>query len=160
MTVGRIALALLAPAFVGVTTPLHARENRVVTCDTWRARAAPSQGGPALVANVPSSMTPIDLNAVQMTDRKLTHQMVVEGLWAQRTPTDALMVTARFVNCTSKPLVVQARSSFMDHDQVPTEPASMWRSVFIPPRATATYQERSIGERQVAAYLIELRSDQ
>ncbi len=104
-------------------------------------------------------MTPIDLNAVQMTDKSLTRRMVVEGLWAQRTETDALMVTARFVNCKDTPLVVQARSSFMDANQIPTENASMWRTVFIPPRGTGTYQERSIGTKKVAAYLIELRSD-
>ena len=154
------AKALAALALAAAAHPSLARENRVVTCDTWIARAAPAPSGPALVANVPRSMTPIDLNAVQMTDRRLGRRMVVEGLWAQRTETDALMVTARFVNCTNTPLVVQARSSFMDRNQMPTEGASMWRTVFIPPRATGTYQERSIGTKNVAAYLIELRSDQ
>lgn len=147
------ALALLAlPA-----QPAAARENRVVTCSTWRAREAESPGGPALVANVPSSMTPIDLDAVQMTDRKLTRRMVVEGLFAQRTPANTLLVTARFVNCTDKPLVVEARSSFMDASQVPTEPNSVWRRVYLPPRATGVYQERSLATTKVAAYLIELR---
>lgn len=147
------ALVLLLPA-----QPAAARENRVVKCSTWQAREAESSGGPALVANVPASMTPIDLNAVQMTDRKLTRRMVVAGLFAQRTPANTLLVTARFVNCTDKPLVVQARSSFMDASQAPSEPASIWRTVYLAPRATGTYQERSIGTRQVAAYLIELRS--
>lgn len=156
-----VALALAAgglASLVPVSAP--ARENRVVTCRTSAARAALGAGGPALVANVSRSMTPIDLNAVQMTDKALTRTMVVEGLWAQRTPTDALMVTARFVNCKDEPLVVQARSSFMDASQMPTENASMWRTVYIPARGTGTYQERSIGTRNVAAYLIELRRDQ
>lgn len=151
---------LFSLAIVVVTQPLAARENRVLTCKTGRASADRGQGGPALLANVASAMTPIDLNAVQMTDRKLTRSILVEGLWAQRTAAETLMVTARLVNCTNKPLVIQARSSFMDGNQIPTEPASVWRNVFIPPRATGTYQERSIGTRQVAAYLIELRSDQ
>ena len=138
----------------------QAAENRVVKCDTYAARHEPAPGGPALVANVARAMVPIDLNAVQMTDRKLTRAVLVEGLWARRTETDALMVTARLVNCTDKPLVVQARSSFIDRDQMPTEPASMWRTIFIAPRATGTYQERSIAAKPVAAYLIELRSEQ
>ena len=142
-----------------VSGQAEARENRVLSCKTGAARAAPAGNGPALLANVARSMTPIELNAVQMTDKALIRAMVVEGLWAQRTDTDTLMVTARLVNCTGKPLVVQARSSFMDTNQAPTEPASMWRTVFLPPRATGTYQERSIATGKVAMYLIELRSD-
>ena len=62
------SMALLAVVGVG---DAQARENRPLKCYTGRAHDAPSFGGPALVANVPRSMTPIDLNAVQMTDRKL-----------------------------------------------------------------------------------------
>ena len=36
------------------------------------ARRAAPVAGPALVANVPKSMTPIDLNAVQFTDKPCT----------------------------------------------------------------------------------------
>jgi hypothetical protein len=105
-------------------------------------------------------MTPIDLNAVQMTDKKLTRAMLVEALFAERTEVDTLHVTARFVNCTDKPLVVKARSSFMTAAQMPTEPPSVWKTVFLPPRATGTYDETSIGGANVGAYLIELRGDQ
>ena len=69
-------------------------------------------------------------------------------------------MTARFVNCTKNPIVIQARSNFMDDQQVPTENASVWKTVFISPLATAVYQERSIGTTKVANYLIELRSNQ
>lgn len=150
--------ALTLPALLAATAA-EARENRLLKCRTSAARAAPGPGGPALVANVPRSMTPIDLNAVQMTDRALTRRVVVEGLWAQRTEADTLMVTARFVNCTKKPIVIQARSNFMDAAQVPTEPVSAWKTIFIPARATGVYQERSIGMGNVAAYLVELRSE-
>jgi hypothetical protein len=152
--------ALAALGMLCVSGPAETRENRPLKCKTGKARGAKSVGGPALVANVPKSMTPIDLNAVQMTEKKLGKQMVVEGLFAQRTETDALQVTARLVNCTKSPLAVQARSSFMDANQIPTEPTSMWRTVFIPPLATGVYQERSIATDKVAAYLIELRSEQ
>lgn len=150
--------ALLAPSLL-VAVSTEASENRVLKCKTSAARGMTGAGGPALVANVPRAMTPIDLNAVQMTDKALTRRVVVEGLWAQRTEVDTLMVTARFVNCTNKPLVIQARSNFMDADQVPTEPVSSWKTIFLAPRATGVYQERSIGMGGVAAYLVELRTE-
>ena len=133
-----------------------AAENNVVKCKTWQARRAAPVAGPALVANVPKSMTPIDLNAVQFTDKPLTRQVLVEGLFARRTETDTVEVTARFVNCTDKPLQVQARSSFMDLTQAPTEPVSAWTQVFIPPKGTGTYRERSMSRDDVQYYLIEL----
>lgn len=154
-----LALATLLAAMPAPAPEADARENRPLKCKTSAARKAPGSGGPALVANVPRAMTPIDLNAVQMTDKALTRSVLVEGLWAQRTEVDTLQVTARFVNCTKKPLVIQARSSFMDSAQIPTEPASAWKTVFLPPLATAVYQERSIAMGEVAAYLVELRSE-
>lgn len=152
------AALLLLPALLPIT-PAQPRENRTLKCNISAARAMKGSNGPALVANVPRSMTPIDLNAVQMTEKALTRQVVVEGLWAQRTEADTLLVTARFVNCGKKPLAIKARSSFMDSAQIPTEPASAWKTIFLPPRATGVYQERSIGMGNVAAYLIELRGE-
>lgn len=146
-----VALVLAIPA----ATP--ARENRVVKCKTSAARGAPSTGGPALVANVARSMTPIDLNAVQMTNKALTKKLVVEALFARRTEGDNVELIARFVNCTKRPLAVQARASFMDAQQVPTEPASVWKTVHLSPYATGTYTELSVGRANVANYLVELR---
>lgn len=153
------ALAALLLTSLLATASVESRENRVLKCKTSAARGAKSTGGPALVANIPRAMTPIDLNAVQMTDKALTRKVVVEGLWAQRTEADTLLITARLVNCTKKPLVVQARSNFMDAAQIPTEPVSAWKTIFLPPRATSVYQERSIGMGKVAAYLVELRTE-
>lgn len=145
--------ALLLPLSIA---PAMGSENQILKCKTWQARRAPPVAGPALVANVPRSMTPIDLNAVQFTDKPLTRQVLVEGLFARRTDTDTVEVTARLVNCTDKALQVQARSSFMDVTQAPTEPTSTWTQVFIPPRGTGTYRERSMGREDVKYYLIEL----
>lgn len=136
----------------------QARENRVVKCNISAARTDHGQGGPALVANVPRSMTPITLNAVQMTDKSLRRKMVVEGLFAQRTETDNIEVVARFVNCTNDDLVIQARASFMDKNQLPTEKTSVWRNVSIPARATGVFQERSLGKGEVEAFLVEIRN--
>ena len=149
-----IAAFMLAAA----AAPALATENKVVSCKTYLARWAGHTGGPALVANVPSSMTPIDLNAVLFTNKKLDRQVIVEGLFAQRTPVGGLRVMARLVNCTDKQLVVQARSNFMDANQLPTEAASAWKTLYLSPRATSVYEENSVGP-QVGAYLIELRPD-
>jgi len=148
---------LLAAAMLAITAPALAAENKVLTCKTWRARAAGPSGGPALVANVPSSMTPIDLNAVQYTDRGLGRRVIIEAVQAMRTPAQGLSVFSRLVNCTSKPLTVQMRTNFLDTNQIPTEAASAWRTIFLSPRATASYQETSIAGGKVAAFYIELR---
>ncbi|WP_310497755.1 hypothetical protein [Sandarakinorhabdus sp.] len=148
---------ILTGLLLAAAAPAFAAENRVVTCDTWRARAAGSPGGPALVANVPRSMTPIDLNAVQFTDRKLGRTVIVEAVQAARNPSDGLKIFARFVNCKSKPVTIQVRTNFLDANQIPTENPSGWRTIFLSPRATAGYEENSIGGARVAAFYVELR---
>ena len=150
-------ILLIGLALAAAAAPVAAAENRVITCDTWKARAAGSAGGPALVANVPSSMTPIDLNAVQYTDRKLGRRIIVEAVQAMRTPNQSLKVFVRFVNCKSQPITVQARTNFLDGNQMPTESASAWRTIFLSPRSTSGYEEISIGGRNVAAFYVELR---
>jgi hypothetical protein len=151
-----LTVAALALAASGIA---EARENRVLKCHVARARAAKSTGGPALIANVPRSMTPIDLNAVQMTDKRVVRKVVVEGLFARRTPTDTVEVVARLVNCTSQPLRLAARSSFMDQAQLPIETVSAWQAVFLQPYATGVYRETSTSNQNVANYLIELRDN-
>ena len=146
---------LLPVALFSFAASAHA-ENRVVKCNTYRARHAPVPEGPALVANVARSMRPIPLDAVQFTDKKLTRQMVVESLFSRPTDSGTTEVVARFVNCTSETLAVRVRVSFLDADQAPTEPTSTWRTQFIPARGTGVYSERSIAARGVTNYLIEL----
>jgi hypothetical protein len=143
-----VALVAAAPAVA---------ENRVLKCKTSAARGAPPSGGPALVANVPRSMTPIELSAVQFTDKKLGKTVIVEELAALRNQTNGLTVIARFVNCTKKPMVIQARSNFLDGNQLPTENASSWRTIFLSPLSTGVYQENSIATAKVAAFYVELR---
>jgi hypothetical protein len=156
----KIALIALPVAAALLAAPGVARENRPLKCNIGAARKAAPAGGPALVANVSRAMTPIDLNAVLMTDKPVWKSVVVEGLFARRTETETLEVTARLVNCSKNPIVIQARASFMDEGQAPTEAPSVWKTIFISPLATGVYQERSIGTTRVGAYLIELRSQQ
>lgn len=150
--------AVAAGALFAVTA--EARENRPVTCDMWDAKRSVSPGGPALVANVSTAMTPIDLNAVQMTDRKLAGKVLVEAIFARRTETNSVEVITRFVNCSKKVVELDARSSFMDADQVPTEDSTFWKKVILSPKATGVYRALSIGRDEVKYYLVEARSSQ
>lgn len=138
--------------------PARADENRVLKCKVGKARSQGRFDGPALVANVPRSMTPIDLNAVQMTDKAVTKSVIVEAMMARRTETDTLQVMTRLVNCTKYPLQVEARSSFLDANQMPTEGTSVWKRVFLPPLATGVYSESSVSRLNVQNYLVELRT--
>ncbi len=135
----------------------------VVECSTpsWaqvRGSQSPDQKGkPALVGKkYGMAMTPIPLDAVQFTNKPLAETVAVQSVAASRTPTDSVQVTSRFVNCTDTTTNMQVRTSFMDASQAPTEPVSAWRTVIIQPRATAIYQENSIGRGTVTHYLIEV----
>ncbi len=151
-----------AAAAIAVSTspaPLAARENQVLKCKSSRARASGAYAGAALVANVPRAMTPIDLNAVQFTDKSLTRKTLVEALFARRTETDTVEVSARFVNCTGSPITIRARSSFMDDVQYPVEPVSAWQRVIIQPYAIGVYRETSMKRSEVKYYLIEIAGE-
>lgn len=156
----RISLLTAIAAGALIALPAQARENRPVKCDIGDAKRSVSSGGPALVANVPSSMTPIDLNAVQMTDKKLANRVVVEAMFARRTETNSVEVITRFVNCTKKVVELDARSSFMDADQAPTEDSTFWKKVILQPKATGVYRGLSIGRDEVKYYLVEVRTSQ
>jgi len=156
--VAALVAGVLLPATL-LPASLQASENRPLKCDIAEARSAAPTGGPALVANVPGAMTPIDLDAVLMDDKGVWKKVVVEGLYARRTPTNTVSVSARLVNCSKQPITIQARSSFLDAAQGPAEPASVWKVIHISPRSIGTYQESSLSTG-VANYLIELRSDQ
>lgn len=106
--------------------------------------------------NYGMAMTPIPLDAVQFTNKALAEEVAIQSVGATRTATSSVQVTSRFVNCKDKPINMQVRISFMDVNQIPTEPASAWRTVIVPPRATAVYQENSIGRGTVAHYVIEV----
>lgn len=114
--------------------------------------------GPALVGmDYGMQMSPIPLNAVQFTDQ-IWRSVAVQSLKAARTGTDTVRVTARLVNCSDQALAIKARTSFLSQNEAPTEPVSAWRTVHLPPRATALYSENSIAVT-VASFLIEVAKD-
>jgi hypothetical protein len=112
--------------------------------------------GPALVGHeYGPQTTPIPLNSVQFSNMDAAKSLAVQHLFAARTPGNTISVTARFISCSDANFAVRVRTSFMDVNQAPTEPASAWQTVFLQPHLIATYTENSTS-RSVANYLIEI----
>jgi hypothetical protein len=115
--------------------------------------------GAALVGQEYSlQATPIPLDSVQFSSWETTKLLSVQRLYASRTPTNTVAVTARFVSCSDSAFNVRVRTSFVDANQAPTEPASAWKTIYLQPRLTAVYSESSTS-RNAAAYLIEVAPD-
>ena len=157
-----VRLATLAATFaVTAMTVLSAMpaQAKDFECDFRKFRKAQEITGPALIAEVPKSMTPIPLNAVKVLDKSIAKKVLVQALYARQTETGTLEVKARLLNCTDYPLQVEGRSSFMDGTQFPLEDTSSWNRVFLPPHGLGVYSEKSISSMRqgLSYYLIELR---
>jgi hypothetical protein len=145
---------LTAAAIASVPGCMTAARKPVVECKFPRVAAPPA--GSALVAQEYGSISPIPLDAVQFTDRKLSKEVAVQSLQASRTPTNTVQVTARLINCTDSAVVVGARSNFMDGSQAAIEAQTAWQNVVLQPRAMGVYQESSLS-KAVERYVVELR---
>lgn len=99
--------------------------------------------------------TPIPLDSVQFSSWDTTKILSIQRLYASRTPTNTVSVTARFISCSDTPFNIRVRTSFVDANQIPTEPVSAWKAVSLQPRLTAVYSEYSTS-RNAALYLIEV----
>ena len=133
-----------------------ARDLPVVGCST---PIDSIRKGPALVGlDYGMHMTSIPLDAIQFGDADLARRIAIQMVHANRTPTNTVHVAARLVNCGDRPLTVRMRTSFMNGDQLPTEPTSAWRTLILPPRATTVYEENSTSV-DVNYYLIELANN-
>ena len=112
--------------------------------------------GPALVGvEYGRRATPIPLNSVQFSEWPSARAVAVQRLYAARTPTSTVQVTARFVSCLDDPTTLLVRTSFLDESQAPSEPTSAWKSILLEPRLTTVYSETSTST-DVANYLIEI----
>lgn len=155
----RIATVLSCIAIVATTgcaVPVASNTSVVVDCSVSRAQ---SRSGPALVGlSYGMDMTPIPLNSVQFGSRAAARSLAVQGLFAQRSASDTVQVTARFVSCVDTASAIRVRTAFLRTNNAPSEPTSAWRTVHLQPRATAIYTESSIS-RDVASYLIEVAGD-
>jgi hypothetical protein len=147
-----IALAMLLGGCA-----LHRQPPPVVECNMTmqgdRSRI------PALVGQEYGvQASPIPVNSVQFSKWDTAYSLAVQRLFAARTATNTVAVTARFISCSDVPFAIRVRTSFLDANQAPTEAASAWQTVYLQPRLTATYQERSVSPR-AALYLIEVMGD-
>ncbi len=128
----------------------------VAQCHPSKTNARP---GPALVGQQYGMQhSELPLNSVQFDSHATAGLVAVQGLYAQRTVTDTVEVSARFVSCLDAPGAIRVRTSFLKENQAPAEPTSAWRTVHLQPRATSQYQEMSTS-RGVANYLIEIARD-
>lgn len=130
--------------------------QQVLKCAPSKALRAKAAPAPLLTPLVKGAFTPVPLETVQFVDPAILRQVMVQTVAAQRTATDTVQVMARLVNCTSTPIQLQARTSFLSAGLGPAEPTSAWRPLFLQPRSTGVYEEKSTST-QVGHYLIELR---
>jgi hypothetical protein len=115
-----------------------------------------NSGGPALVGlQYGEQATPIPLDSVQFSDWSTEKVVSIQTLFAGRTDGGTVQVTARFVSCSDSDVPIRIRASFLDANQAPTEPSSAWQLVYLHPRMTATYTEKSTS-RNAANYLLEI----
>ena len=157
------AIALLASGVALAQTgagPAAAQDRAtgpqsVVKCNFSRA-ARGGAAGPTLSPLVRGAFTPIPLESVQFVDKDLRRKVVVQSLMAQKTETDTVEIVTRLLNCTDKPLQIQARASFLSGVMAPTEPTSGWQRLFLQPRALGVYSEKSMS-RDPMHYIVEVR---
>ena len=105
----------------------------------------------------PSPLTEMPLNSASITDYNVINKLFVRQITAQRTQTGTVRVVSQIINCTDYPLNIEARTQFYDQAQVPGEPASAWKRLNLAPRTSNTYSESSIGTKNVAFYMVEVK---
>ncbi len=125
-----------------------------VKCD-FRPYERVMRAGPALISDVPGTMNSIPLNAVQIVDKNIHKKILPQAVFSKLTPTGSVEVMTRLVNCTDYNQEVLARTSFMDMNQMPLEQATVWKRVFLAPKSTQVYSEKSISVG-VGYFLIEV----
>ena len=148
-----LGLALASPAAADMKP---VAPQGVLKCDFAKARRGTAQGE-MLTPLVRGAFSPVPLETVQLVDKTLRRKLMVQSVAAQKTQTDTVEVVARLVNCTNKPMQVQARINFMNDQMSPTEPVSSWRRLFLEPKAMGVYAEKSMA-RESRHYLIEVRT--
>ncbi len=130
----------------------------VVSCDFKKAPygSAP-RGYGVLVPAIIGTLHPIALSTVSITDTALLRRIVVQDVKAMRTQHQQLNVYARIINCTDYPIILQARTQYLDRNQVLAEPVTQWKRMHLPARSIGNYQESSILQPMPDSFLVELR---
>jgi hypothetical protein len=127
-------------------------------CDFSKAPfgSAP-RGYGVLVPAIPKTLHPISLSTVSITDTALLRRVLVQDVKAMRTESNRLNVYARIINCTDFPIILEARTQYLDSNQVISEPVTGWKRMHLPARTLGNYQETSISQPMPDSFLIELR---
>lgn len=119
-----------------------------------------ARSGPALLPATPGAMEPIPLDSARIIDRSISNKVQVQAVARGRTAAGATELYARLVNCTDYPQQVQVRAHFLDASQIPTEPPSVWRRVFLQPKSIADYREAGTRPAVPGHFLLEVREAQ
>lgn len=125
-----IAAAALLAGCATMSTP-----PTVAGCRTWEQQA-----------DAPRPM------AVSILSPELARIIGVEEVSTRRTATGTAAVQAQVRNCTDVDVVLLIRTRFLA-ERGPSEPPSAWRTVHMPPRASAIYQESSLSPGSGQAFI-------
>jgi len=118
------------------------------------------RGYGVLVPAIEGTLHPIALSTVSITDLALLRRVVVQDVKAMRSASQQLKVYTRIVNCTDYPIILEARTQYLDANQIIAEPVTAWKRMHLPPRTLGNYQESSIMQPMPDSFLIELREQQ
>ena len=151
----RVAVVLATTASAAGCADLTVRPGP--QCDYAAVKAAAPPPGPVLVPPIAGAVSPMPLNAVNITDRAVTNKIMIQATNARRLEGGDVEVFARVVNCTDYPLQIEARTHFLDAGQTDAEPVTAWSRVFLPAHGLGSYDARSVAGAVVDSYLIELR---
>lgn len=149
--------ALGAAMLVGLVAcfPLNGPTPVVARC-TAPMMGTDTRGGPALVGqHYGMQMSPLPLNSVQFDSSDTAQALAVQQLYAERTPTDSVRVTARFVSCGDRPQAVRMRTTFLRQNHSTAEAPTAWKTVHLTPRGLVHYEELSVSP-DAHFYLIEI----
>lgn len=117
-----LACLLAACATTQSTPPTYAG------CRTWEQQA----GSPGL-------------SAISVLSPELAKVIGVQEVSTARTGTGMAAVQAAVYNCSDVDVVLSVRTRFSG-DRGQSEPPSAWKTVFLPPRGSATYGESAVSQ--------------
>lgn len=148
-----LCLVLTACASGGIPHSTHPE------CDFRQARdgVTPLGDGSYLFPPDGTSMIPLPLSTVSLTDYTLRNRLLVQSVQGRRDANGRLNVFVRFVNCTDYPMIVESRTQFLTRDQLPSEPVSGWKRTVMPPNTLGNYQETSVRNPPPQNFLVEVR---
>jgi len=128
-------------------------------CDFSRSPAGvtPHGDGTYLFPPEPTSMVPLPLSTVSISDFALRRRLLVQSVSGMRTAEGPLQVFVRYVNCTDYPMIVESRTQFLDQNQMLSEPVTGWKRTVLPPNTIGNYQETSVRNPPPFNFLVEVR---